>query len=35
LAGTDIVEHPADDYAAEFVHHVNPRTAIKGALATG
>jgi ABC-type proline/glycine betaine transport system ATPase subunit len=29
--GRDIVEHPADDYVAEFVRHVNPRTAIKGA----
>lgn len=29
--GTDIVERPADDYVAEFVRHVNPRTAIKGA----
>lgn len=28
--GRDIVEHPADDYVAEFVAHVNPRTAIKG-----
>jgi glycine betaine/proline transport system ATP-binding protein len=27
----DIVERPADDYVAEFVRHVNPRTAIKGA----
>ena len=27
--GRDIVERPADDYVAEFVHHVNPRTAIK------
>ena len=26
----DIVECPADDYVAEFVAHVNPRTAIKG-----
>jgi glycine betaine/proline transport system ATP-binding protein len=26
----DIVERPADDYVAEFVRHVNPRTAIKG-----
>ncbi len=32
--GMDIVEHPADDYVAEFVRHVNPRTAIKGAAAT-
>jgi len=29
--GLDIVERPADDYVAEFVRHVNPRTAIKGA----
>jgi len=29
-SGRDIVEHPADDYVAEFVQHVNPRTAIKG-----
>jgi glycine betaine/proline transport system ATP-binding protein len=28
--GRDIVERPADDYVAEFVRHVNPRTAIKG-----
>ena len=28
----DIVERPGDDYVAEFVRHVNPRTAIKGAL---
>jgi glycine betaine/proline transport system ATP-binding protein len=28
--GRDIVEHPANDYVAEFVQHVNPRTAIKG-----
>ena len=28
--GRDIVEHPADDYVAEFVRHVNPHTAIKG-----
>jgi glycine betaine/proline transport system ATP-binding protein len=32
--GMDIVERPADDYVAEFVRHVNPRTAIKGAAAT-
>jgi glycine betaine/proline transport system ATP-binding protein len=31
--GRDIVEHPADDYVAEFVRHVNPLTAIKGAAA--
>jgi hypothetical protein len=30
--GRDIVERPADDYVAEFVRHVNPRTAIKGAV---
>lgn len=30
-SGREIVEHPADDYVAEFVRHVNPRTAIKGA----
>jgi glycine betaine/proline transport system ATP-binding protein len=29
----DIVEHPANDYVAEFVQHVNPRTPIKGAAA--
>jgi glycine betaine/proline transport system ATP-binding protein len=29
--GRDIVERPANDYVAEFVRHVNPRTAIKGA----
>jgi glycine betaine/proline transport system ATP-binding protein len=29
--GLDIVEHPANDYVAEFVQHLNPRTAIKGA----
>jgi glycine betaine/proline transport system ATP-binding protein len=28
--GRDILERPADDYVAEFVRHVNPRTAIKG-----
>ena len=32
--GTDIVRRPADDYVAEFVRHVNPNTAIKGAPAT-
>ncbi len=31
--GTDIVRRPADDYVAEFVRHVNPNTAIKGAPA--
>jgi glycine betaine/proline transport system ATP-binding protein len=29
----DIVERPADEYVAEFVRHVNPRTVIKGASA--
>ena len=29
--GRDIVERPANDYVAEFVQHLNPRTAIKGA----
>src|SRR5450432_2604140 len=33
--GTDIVQNPADDYVAEFVQHVNPRTTIKGAPAPG
>ena len=28
--GRDIVERPANEYVAEFVRHVNPRTAIKG-----
>jgi glycine betaine/proline transport system ATP-binding protein len=32
--GRDIVERPADDYVAEFVRHVNPRTAIKGVPGT-
>jgi glycine betaine/proline transport system ATP-binding protein len=32
--GRDIVEHPANDYVAEFVQHVNPRTAIKGVPVT-
>ncbi len=27
----DIVHRPANDYVAEFVRHINPRTAIKGA----
>ncbi|HUN27960.1 MAG TPA: ATP-binding cassette domain-containing protein [Steroidobacteraceae bacterium] len=27
----EILEHPADDYVAEFVRHVNPNTPIKGA----
>ncbi len=31
--GTQIVQNPADDYVAEFVRHVNPRTSIKGAPA--
>ena len=31
--GRDIVERPADDYVAEFVQHVSPRTAIKGTAA--
>jgi glycine betaine/proline transport system ATP-binding protein len=26
----DILEHPADDYVAAFVQHVNPRTVMKG-----
>jgi glycine betaine/proline transport system ATP-binding protein len=29
-SGRDIVDHPANEYVAEFVRHVNPRTAIKG-----
>ena len=29
----DILEHPSDEYVAEFVRHVNPRTTIKGAPA--
>ena len=33
--GTQIVRNPADDYVAEFVRHVNPRTRIKGAPAAG
>lgn len=33
--GTQIVQNPADDYVAEFVRHVNPRTTIKGAPAAG
>ena len=28
--GREIVEHPADDYVAEFVRHVNPNTVLKG-----
>jgi glycine betaine/proline transport system ATP-binding protein len=28
----DIVEHPADEYVAEFVRHVNPRTEFKRTL---
>jgi glycine betaine/proline transport system ATP-binding protein len=31
--GRDILERPANEYVAEFVLHVNPRTAIKGAAA--
>ena len=31
--GRDILERPADDYVAEFVRYVNPRTAIKGTAA--
>ena len=27
----DIVERPANEYVAEFVRHINPKTAIKGA----
>src|SRR5580693_5548162 len=27
----DIVQRPANEYVAEFVRHINPRTAIKGA----
>jgi glycine betaine/proline transport system ATP-binding protein len=30
----DIVHRPANDYVAEFVRHINPRTAIKGAPAS-
>jgi glycine betaine/proline transport system ATP-binding protein len=26
----DIVQRPADDYVAEFVRHINPRTVLKG-----
>jgi len=33
--GRDIVARPADDYVAEFVRHVNPRTTIKGTLPGG
>ncbi len=33
--GREIVEHPADDYVAEFVAHVNPRTTIKGTAIKG
>jgi len=33
-SGQDITERPANDYVAEFVRHVNPRTAIKGNTAT-
>jgi glycine betaine/proline transport system ATP-binding protein len=28
--GRDIVDRPANEYVAEFVQHINPRTAIKG-----
>src|SRR5436853_206685 len=31
--GRDIGERPAEDYVAEFVRYVNPRTAIKGTAA--
>jgi glycine betaine/proline transport system ATP-binding protein len=31
--GREIVERPADDYVAEFVRHVNPRTVMKGTAA--
>jgi glycine betaine/proline transport system ATP-binding protein len=31
--GAEIVAHPANDYVAEFVRHVNPHTVMKGALA--
>src|ERR1700733_908305 len=30
----DIVQHPADDYVAEFVRHVNSHTVLKGSTAT-
>jgi glycine betaine/proline transport system ATP-binding protein len=30
--GRQIVEKPANDYVAEFVQHLNPRTTIKGAV---
>ncbi|TLY60465.1 MAG: ATP-binding cassette domain-containing protein [Gammaproteobacteria bacterium] len=29
----DIVQRPADDYVAEFVRHINPRTVLKGTAA--
>jgi glycine betaine/proline transport system ATP-binding protein len=29
----DIVLRPADDYVAEFVRHINPRTILKGSVA--
>jgi glycine betaine/proline transport system ATP-binding protein len=30
----DIVHRPANDYVAEFVRHINPLTAMKGAAAS-
>jgi glycine betaine/proline transport system ATP-binding protein len=30
----DIVHRPANEYVAEFVRHINPRTAIKGTVAS-
>ena len=30
-SGQEIVSHPADEYVAEFVRHVNPNTVVKGA----
>jgi glycine betaine/proline transport system ATP-binding protein len=30
----DIVHRPANEYVAEFVRHINPRTAMKGAAAS-
>jgi glycine betaine/proline transport system ATP-binding protein len=30
----DILERPANPYVAEFVRHLNPRTVLKGAVAT-
>jgi len=32
--GREIVEQPSDEYVAEFVRHVNPRTIIKGGSAS-